>query len=944
MEPRNLNQRSVAAVLLAALLLQSCGAGSIPLGQVQYVRPVTMTQAGPVGEAREGGSSSSQAKSVGSTSATASASTSATPSAQPSPLQSNNPSTSTASVVTSTDHGVRASLPDLGEKELKRYVYESPITSTQKLVAAFNASLANSKEEQALYQWLKYYVDNRDIDKLVELSDYNGIHEYAVSFSQIQPNTTQKKQLLGRYFNSLIEKVQQVQTSPEVRYVTQALDITLQKIDSKLWEGDTTNLILAINILLDKLERSEFSRATYITHGFIFDALHTALLLFPKVDRNGLSPEVKGGHYETLQQKLSDIKFAAGKYPHSYPIVYHISLLEQSLRRLKLNKQNTDFGEYLERTWKVLKGLSYGYNAGIELATNLKIELDALENSWQTIREALQNNEIPKETWYEQLLELMQKMQHSLQDPNHHEDFLKSVAEIKGAQGGTSNDDEDLQHLRYGAVMQLTMLTLQGESSVRQRSLMELELLSATWCPDQEVIEGIFEGLLSVAKRSSDPEMGESAVELLKKWESPREQLSQITPNHTAGRSWLHKLCTCIKPKVKDTDDGGESVATSRAIALKTWLGTQALQDKLDAPTVNVRQEGANDNSSLSDKVKKRIIGTLPSVQVMRQALEKRYTGLGFTKMAAFAALGSIESNMTVKEMECYLKLNEQVKVKIKDEKDKEAQDSDEQGEVKVKDKEVRDPSGPQDQLTALKERLEWIKTRINPEELFQARKLQPDGPVQEINKVLLVGEAGTGKTSLTKKLAHIWGAGDWEQELEAVYWLPVRNLTQGTGNGIDLLAKAIFEQCFCDLGEKDLSDWKLVIEWQLRKPSTLIILDGLDEQADGVTQAIIRAIKDYPCKLLLTSRPYGIENERSLVNIDVDYVGLAEGQRDRFVRRVLGNDGKDIAEQLLQFIRDHGLRDMAQVPVNLQTLCALWKGIIDLGTSQSSASSILSF
>ena len=900
----NQNQRGVAFVLLVSVFLQSCVSEGVPVGQVS-----------PVTEGREGGSPSSQAQSLGPPPEITLPDSSRPPSAQSLLLQANNSSAGATNVVASVHQGVPGSLPDLSERDLKRYVYESRITSTKELVAAFNASPANSKEEQALYQWLENYMDwlNR---KPIKLSDHHSLQEY-VGLGQIKLNrdtSGKKKELLRSHFVSLIEKIRQVQTSDEECLLIQALDTVLEQIDRKLF-GKTEDLIRAANYLLDKLNPTHtvLNRGNYAAHECIFNALHNILFLICKIDPSAWDSTHKEGLYRHFQQQLNSIQGSA----YHYPIVYHSLLLKQSLRRLQLEGDHVKASENLERAWQALKGLSYTWNAAMKLIPSdgkIEIPLEDCEKAYQSFEAASKPRHIPKKSWYDYLMQLMHWMSLSIRDSVHHESFFKYLKDTVQALSVDGGKQEDLRAFLYGAITQLTRLAVEGTQEVRQRSLRELESLSGSWCRDQEVMEGIFEDLLSIRKRGYDTE-SQRIEGILREWEPQREQPNQATSNHPEVRSWFHKPCTCTRPEVKVNSDDDESVEVIRGRALQTWLDAQTLQDKLGASTVTAAQATQSVNNNVFFKeVRKQIIDTLPSVQVMKDALKKRYKHRGVTQMAAFAALGSIEGNMTVKEMECYLKLNEQIKIKVKDEKDKEAQD----------------PSQPQDQVDAHNERLEWVKTPINPEELFQDRKLQPDGPVQEISKVLLVGEAGTGKTSLTKKLAHIWSTENWEKKLEAVYWLPVRNLPQGTGNGIDLLTKAILEQCFHDVREKDPAGWQLVIEWQLAKPSTLIILDGLDEQADGVTQAIIQAIKDYPCKLLLTSRPYGIENERSLVNIDVDYVGLDEGQRDRFVHRILRNDRQDIAKQLLQFVKEHGLGNMTQIPVNLQILCALWKDRID--------------
>jgi flagellar biosynthesis GTPase FlhF len=58
---------------------------------------------------------------------------------------------------------------------------------------------------------------------------------------------------------------------------------------------------------------------------------------------------------------------------------------------------------------------------------------------------------------------------------------------------------------------------------------------------------------------------------------------------------------------------------------------------------------------------------------------------------------------------------------------------------------------GKENQVMAVQERTECKKRPIALQDLFTKRRLKPDGPIEEISKVLLIGEAGTGKTTLSR-------------------------------------------------------------------------------------------------------------------------------------------------------------------------------------------------
>ncbi|MCG8341055.1 MAG: HEAT repeat domain-containing protein, partial [Cytophagales bacterium] len=112
-------------------------------------------------------------------------------------------------------------------------------------------------------------------------------------------------------------------------------------------------------------------------------------------------------------------------------------------------------------------------------------------------------------------------------------------------------------------------------------------------------------------------------------------------------------------------------------------------------------------------------------------------------------------------------------------------------------------------------------------------------------------------------------------------------------------------------------------ISEELEKPTTLVVLDGLDERYRA-SEKLLGQAKEGRHKLLLLSRPYGIEQERSLVDLEVEHVGLNDTQMEAYVSHDLS---PELGEELLAFIREQpAIEAVAHVPVNLQILCALWQ------------------
>ncbi len=123
----------------------------------------------------------------------------------------------------------------------------------------------------------------------------------------------------------------------------------------------------------------------------------------------------------------------------------------------------------------------------------------------------------------------------------------------------------------------------------------------------------------------------------------------------------------------------------------------------------------------------------------------------------------------------------------------------------------------------------------LKVEELFDPNKPE---------KILLIGQAGTGKSTLCQKIAHDWASGRlWNDRFEVVYWLPLRELNSKKLPLDDLtlfLATALSHLIFKeDLGIEQ------IVNLIRKNQKSLIILDGYDEAVPHLKKIIDRLLQE---------------------------------------------------------------------------------------------------
>jgi len=222
------------------------------------------------------------------------------------------------------------------------------------------------------------------------------------------------------------------------------------------------------------------------------------------------------------------------------------------------------------------------------------------------------------------------------------------------------------------------------------------------------------------------------------------------------------------------------------------------------------------------------------------------------------------------------------------------------------------------------------MKKAIELKKLFDPRKKE-DGSTSKPNKLLILGRAGIGKTTLCKYIIHEWMHNHlWQGRYDWVFWIPLRHLAKFPD--VYTIENLLFREFKCQFRSLNIKKPRQVVTfWDGLDPNkVLFLLDGYDE-ATGANQELLNELLDQP-HFILTSRPYDIFAVQQKVDLRLENLGFVDKDIDSFVTQYFSlmkldeADATEKAKALTDYIHTNpGIKGAAHIPINLQFISQIW-------------------
>ena len=190
--------------------------------------------------------------------------------------------------------------------------------------------------------------------------------------------------------------------------------------------------------------------------------------------------------------------------------------------------------------------------------------------------------------------------------------------------------------------------------------------------------------------------------------------------------------------------------------------------------------------------------------------------------------------------------------------------------------------------------------------------------------RILVYGRPGIGKSTFTQKVAVDWANGKKKilKKFTLLLLIRLRDVC-GISDLCTMLKTAELLSADDPMAVNNLCEYV-----RQNQEKVLLILDGYDEYSGGkssLIHQIWRGSQLRDCCVMITTRRLKEDELRVPSHAQFELNGFDSWeQKEQFARKILP-DEEDV-KGLLEYLEEHDLEEMAEIPLLLLMLCLLWK------------------
>lgn len=191
-------------------------------------------------------------------------------------------------------------------------------------------------------------------------------------------------------------------------------------------------------------------------------------------------------------------------------------------------------------------------------------------------------------------------------------------------------------------------------------------------------------------------------------------------------------------------------------------------------------------------------------------------------------------------------------------------------------------------------------------------------------NRFLVYGIPGIGKSTFAQKIALDWARGKKEilRKFDVLLMIPLRNVSDSSTFRDILIEAKLFsteDQRFIDGLNRYILD---------HQDRVLLVLDGFDEYSASGTPPVVHRIwmgdELRGCFVILTTRPIKEDDTKRFSHAQFQIKGFDWARIKEFAIKILEDEQQ--VEMFLNYIKEHTMKEIAEIPLLLLMLCLVWK------------------